>query len=120
MFKVYVVPEDDSKKAKAKAWVKNRVTDAQCWCSENKELIAVLAPGIIGAVTFGIKAISKHNNIMRQQDLKEKYVYDTSLGHYWELKRKLSNSQWSEIERRRNSGESLGQILASMGVLKGL
>ena len=116
--KIYVVPENSSRKAKAKAWFKNRMTDITEWWDENKNVVAVVGPAVIGGIAVGVKVIGKHINLDKEQALKDRYVYDTSLGHYWELKKKLSNAEWTEIERRRNAGEKLGSILENMRVLK--
>lgn len=116
--RVYVVPENDTKRSKAKAWLKNRWTDVSCWCSENKGLLMVAVPTVIGGITATVKVVGKNINLNKEQNLKEKFVYDTSLGHYWELRQKLTNGQWTEIERRRANGETLGQILNDMKVLK--
>lgn len=116
--RVYVVPENDKRTSKFKAWVKNRWTDVSCWCSEHKTEIMVVAPVVIGGIATTAKIVGKSVNLNKEQNLKEKFVYDTSLGHYWELRQKLTNSQWTEIERRRANGETLGQILNDMKVLK--
>lgn len=110
--------KDDSKWTKAKCWIKNRITNASAWCSENKRTIAVVAPVIIGGIATIVKVVGKTVNLNKEQDMKDLHVYDTSLGHYWELKSKLDNSQWTEINRRRDAGESLGKILDDMKVLK--
>lgn len=68
--------------------------------------------------TSAVKAIGKRVNLKKEQDLKENYCYDRSLGHYWELRRKLSNDEWLEIERRKRQGESLADILWDLRVLK--
>lgn len=116
--KVYVVPENDTKRAKTKAWFKNRMVDMSCWWDENKDVVSVVAPVVIGGLTVGAKVIGKYVNLGKEQALKDRYVYDTSLGHYWELRKKLTNAEWTEIERRRNAGEKLGSILENMKVLK--
>ena len=85
--------------------------------NNNKESIITFTPLAAGIVTLGIKTIGKHRNLRMQKYNKERYVYDTSLGHYWKLSRKLKNSEWLEIERRRAKGERLADILASMKVL---
>lgn len=117
---IYVVPKDGSKKEKARAWWKNTRNKAETWWAENKEIVSVVAPAALGAAAWGFRVLGKRANLRKEQTLKDKFVYDTSLGHYWELKKKLTNEQWVEIENRRRNGESLGNILARMGVLKGL
>lgn len=54
----------------------------------------------------------------KEQQMKDLYCYDRSQGHYWQLKRKLSNSDWVKINERRSAGETLANILADMNVLK--
>lgn len=107
------VVEDDAKKEK---WTTRIVN----WWDQNKEIVMIVVPPAIGLLTLGVKTFGKRINLQKEQNLKDRYVYDASLGHYWELKKKLSNSQWTEIERRKKTGECLGQILADMNVLKGL
>lgn len=116
--RIYVVPENNTKRSKAKAWIKNRWTDVSCWCSDHKTEIMFAGPVVIGGIATISKVVGKHINLNKEQTIKEKFVYDTSLGHYWELRQKLTNGQWTEIERRRANGETLGQILNDMKVLK--
>ena len=118
MVKVYVVPKDNSKKERFKAWCKNRKTDVQCFWDENKEAIVALTPVVIGGVTVLAKSISKHNAIKAEQFLKERKIYDPRMGHYYELKRKPTPIQWTEIDERFRNGEGYGQILKDMGLLK--
>lgn len=88
------------------------------WCFDNKEEILLAIPAICGLLYKGSKTIGKRVNLAEEKRLKENYVYDRSLGHYWELRRKLTNSEWAEIERRKRNGEKLADILSSMRVLK--
>ena len=118
MVKVYVVPKDNSKKEKLKAWCKNRKTDIQCFWAENKEEIVALTPVVIGGVTVLAKAISKHNAIRAEQILKDRKIYDPRMGHYYELRKKPTDWQWTEIDKRYKNGEGYGQILKDMGLLK--
>lgn len=94
---------------------KQKVTD---WWDRNKVYVAVAAP-IAGKIAVETIKVVKRNHVarieLRNKDLR---LYDTSLGHYWELRRKLNNSDWVTINRRRNLGESLGDILEEMRVLK--
>lgn len=116
--KLYVLPENDSKKARIKAWLHNRKVDAEDLWENHKEEIMIITPAAIGALTMGIRVIGKHVNLRKEEMIKDLRIYDTSLGHYWELRKKLNNDQWLEIERRRSAGEKLGDILDSMNVLK--
>ena len=118
MMKVHVVPEDNSKKAKAKAWVKNRLVDIRCFWPENKEAIVTLTPVVVGGVTVLARVIGKHNRLVQETKLKELYVWDPKLGMYYQLRKKMTNEQRLELDRRKNAGESIGNILASMKVLK--
>jgi len=116
---LYVVPKDDSKKERAKAWLKNKKAEAECWWAENKEMVMVIAPPVIGAGTMLIRVISKRHHLRAMENLKTKMIYDHSRGFYYELKKKLTNTQRVEIAARRKSGEDLFQILLDMNVLKG-
>lgn len=104
--------EERRKKIEA---VKKKVAD---WWDDNKVYVAVAAP-IAGKVLLETVRAAKRHHVarieLRNKDLR---LYDTSLGHYWELKRKLNNSDWVTINRRRNHGESLGDILEELRVLK--
>lgn len=88
------------------------------WCSENKEMLIVLTPVIIKGVTTVTKVVGKRVNLSKQQEVKDLYCYDRSLGHYWRLRRELSNDEWLEIDRRKKDGERLSDILDELKVLK--
>lgn len=118
MLKVYVVPKDDSRKEKAKCWVKNRITDIRCFWADNKETIVTLVPVVVGGVTVLARVIGKQARINQERDLKELYVWDPKLGMYYQLRKKMTNAQRLELDRRKEQGESIGNILASMKVLK--
>lgn len=104
------------RKVKVKAcYVGNK---AVAWVKRNPELTIAAIPVVAGAVKFAGKNLIKRANTREAERVKQEYCYDPSLGHYWELKRKLSNQEWLRIERRRKDGEKLGDILSSMNVLK--
>lgn len=77
-----------------------------------------LTPIVIGGLTTITKVVGKHVNLRKQETLKDLYCYDRSLGHYWRLRRELSNQEWLEVDRRKRNGERLADILADMRVLK--
>lgn len=118
MVKVYVVPKDDSKKEKFKAWCKNRKTDVECFWAENKEAAVALAPVVIGGLTMLGKAISKHNRIKAEEMLKNRKIYDPRMGHYYTMRRTPKPIEWTEIDERFRAGEGYGQILKDMGLLE--
>ncbi|MBO7450966.1 MAG: hypothetical protein J6U54_11435 [Clostridiales bacterium] len=95
------------------------------WCSNNKELAVILIPAGIGVGTALVKGgihitkgIIRSHNLKKEEVLKDMYCYDRSLGHYWELRRKLTNDEWISIENRRKQGERLADILEDLQVLK--
>ena len=61
--------------------------------------------------------LSKHAALTKEQTLKDLYCYDRSLGHYWKLRRELTNEEWLEIDKRKKNGERLSDILDAMRVL---
>lgn len=102
----------------AKRTIKTKVNKTIKWLEENPEVVIVVAPIVIGGVVKLTQAGIRHHNLTLETKHREKYVYDRSLGHYWELRRKLSNNEWGAIETRRRRGESLGKILGDMKVLR--
>lgn len=97
---------------------KTRFRNFTYWCSRNKEVIITLAPIVISGTIALVKVISRHNNNRKSQELHDLYCYDRSLGHYWKLRRELTNKEWLEIDLRRKNGERLADILDSLKVLK--
>lgn len=103
--------------AKAKA----KIHDGYVWCCEHQDETALIVAGsvtLLGAVGRTAKRIDRNRKLQQEQDLKDLYVYDRSLGIYHELRRKLRPSEALEIDRRRSDGESMAHILASMRLLK--
>ncbi len=101
-----------------KSKLKGKFNKGKEWIIDNKENIIVLAPIVIGLATPIVKTVSKHVTIKKAKDVKELYCYDRSLGHYWSLKRELTNNEWIAVDRRKKCGERLSDILESMKVLK--
>lgn len=101
-----------------KIWVRMKRDQGLNWCRENKETLAVLAPVVGGALINVVKISIKRSNLRDERALKERFIYDRSNGHYYELKRTLKSKEWMQIEARKANGESLGWILHDMRVLK--
>lgn len=84
---------------------------------ENKEAVVGLAAITGGLATKIIHGAIKRSNLKKESDNKELYCYDRSLGHYWKLRRRLTNDEWVEIDKRKKNGERLADILDEMKVL---
>ena len=112
--------EKESKRKEFKENVKRKFSNAVNFVSDHKEEIMILTPIIIAGIT-GVTKVSKgmirNHNLNKEQDLKELYCYDRSLGHYWKLRKPLSNNDWMTINNRKKNGETLADILSSMNVL---
>jgi len=101
--------------------VKVKVRETYQWCCEHRDETAFIVTtgiGAIGAITKLGRRIDHKLDLKKEQDLKDLYVYDRSLGIYHELRRKLKPSEAMEIDRRRANGESMVHILNNMRLLK--
>ena len=98
--------------------VKMKGAEVLSWAQRNPQAtIGILSvAGSVGG--FLVKNLTKNRLLNKEQRLKDNYVYDRSLGHYWELDHKLSSKEWVEIDKRRSDGERMGDILVDMKVLK--
>lgn len=108
----------EAKKREFKEKVNSKIQSGKEWLERNKETVIAAAPVVIGSIAGLVKAVNKRNNLHKQEVLKDEYCYDRSLGHYWRLRRPLSNKEWLEIDKRKKNGERLSDILDEMKVLK--
>lgn len=110
--------ERESKKRAFKEKVHTKIQNGKEWVMKNKEAVFTLTPVVIGGFTTVVKVVGKRINTRKQEELKDLYCYDRSLGHYWRLRRELTNKEWLEIDQRKKNGERLSDILNEMKVLK--
>lgn len=110
--------EKESKKREREEKAKKKLNDVADFIRNHKSEIAIILPATIGLASAGVKGVVKINRLKKEQNLKDLYCYDNSLGHYWRLRRRLSNREWVEIDRRKRTGERLADILSDFGVLK--
>lgn len=108
----------ESKRREFKEKFSSKIQSGKDWFLRNKEAVITITPVIIGGVTTVCKVVGKHINQRNEKSLKEHYCYDRSLGHYWKLRRELTNDEWLEIDRRKKKGERLSDILDELKVLK--
>lgn len=122
MGKVYDYDElvNNKKKADRRAWVYDKVNRVKWFVEDHKAQIAAVAaatPAVVGTVMQVAKMVNQNNRLRKQKNLKELYCYDRSLGHYWKLRRELTNDEWLAIDARKRSGERLADILKELNVL---
>lgn len=116
----------DLKRAHRKAWCREKFQDAKRWCRNNKEMVIIMAPIVVGGVISITKTIvkgvgrgiNKSIILAKEDELKNMYCYDRSLGHYWKLRKKPTNNEWLRIDRRKADGERLADILEDMKLLR--
>lgn len=105
----------------AKTNAKFAVQNALAWAVENKELVIAAIPlATIGAngINKTVNAITRSRAAKAEEAVKKLYVYDRRNGMYLKLRKTLTSAQKSEIDRRRQNGETLTQILTSMRMLR--
>lgn len=98
--------------------VVNAANTVMTTAKNNKEIVAVAIP-IVAKIAYDVvKGVSRNSQLNREQRLKDNYIWDPRLGMYFECKHKLTTNQRLEFANRRDRGESVGNILRSMKVLK--
>lgn len=122
MGRVYDYDElvNNKKKADRRAWVYEKVNKAKWFVEDHKAQIAAVAaatPVVVGTIMQIARMVSQQDRLKKAKDLKELYCYDRSLGHYWKLRRELTNDEWLAIDARKRSGERLADILKELNVL---
>ena len=112
----------EQKKRERKKWFSRKIEAIVNWIKGDSA--AIIIPAIATAIGFLIrliitlvKSVSKSSSLKKQAELKDLYCYDRSLGHYWKLRRKLTNNDWVEINKRKKNGEKLADILSELKVL---
>lgn len=120
MGKIYTVDfrSNEEKVKDLKLKIKSKLHDGKEWLMRNKETVIFLTPIVVGGVTTVVKVVGKHVNLRKEESVKNLYCYDRSLGHYWALRRELTNREWLEIDARKSNGERMADILDDLKVLK--
>ena len=115
----------DLKRAERKAKIKQFLLNVKDFYVENPELAGLATLGITGAIGVGVKlcktgiSSAHHARVAHiEQHRRDFQIYDNQLGSYLNLNRKLSNNDKVRIARRKKNGETLVEILDSMGALK--
>lgn len=98
--------------------VKDKCRRTVDYLKENKEVLLIVLPLAGAAVAGTIKLTTKIVNNHRLETIKKKYIYDPSGGFYWPTRRALTGAEKLELDERHRNGESYGQILVDMKLLK--
>lgn len=110
--------EEETRWDAFKRKTKEKAHNAKDWACRNADRLCMAAPATAIIVGKVCNTIDRGVRAKQRQDLRKAAVYDCSERHHWFLKRKLSNAEWAEVQKRRKRGERLGDILESMRVLK--
>lgn len=116
--KVINKEEIKTKIGQAKFRVRGAIFKAKTWVEQNPEKAAIIASGAYAVAQYAGKAVIKDIRNNREATQLKLRCYDPSKGHYYYLKRELSNKEWLMIDKRRDAGEKLPDILEDMRVLK--
>ena len=92
------------------------IVKAAEWARDNWEVISVVGVPTLMLVGRGVKSLHRNHERHQQQMLKDRYIYDRSTGHYWKLNRTPRQSDWLELERRRQDS-TLGEALRDMRLI---
>ena len=90
--------------------VEQKIKSSRNWILNHKQTIIFVAPLVIGMVRRRKYSKNKYN--------KSYSFYDEKFRHYWRLKREPSNNDWVIIDKRKNNGENMYDILKDLKVLK--
>lgn len=108
---------DKEKIENGKATVKEKLGQAWEFAKEHPAESLALATTAVGGLFGLVKRADRNAAIRKEQELKDRYIYDRSLGKYWKTRKVPSTGEQLEIERRKRNGESMGDILSSMRLL---
>ena len=97
--------------------LKVKVYNGTMWVKDHKEIIGAIAPFAFGALIEIISASSRVKAAKIEQNIKYRSVYDTSTGHWYELKRPLKGKEYIEFDERISNGEKLIDILIDMKLI---
>lgn len=102
-------------------FVKRKAREGWEWVKDNKEMVLICVP-VASAAVAGVCKITSNairlHKVHKEELIKNTYIYDPSLGFYWPMKRALTGAEKLEFDARRKAGETTGEILRSMKVLK--
>ncbi len=115
------MPEIDLDKVKVESKFHEKMRKLGDWCRVHKDELIVggtVFTSLAGVAVKWNRGRQKLKQVEQEQFNKDRYVYDRSLGMYLKLKRPLGNNDYVLINQRKQQGEKLSNILASMNLLE--
>lgn len=107
--------KEKAKKAKTELdWQTYRLEE---WAKANPYEAATVGVAFLGAVVEIGRRIDRNARVRKEAMLKNRFIYDRSLGSYWKLRRVPTQSEMLKIERLRKSGMSYGDILTRLKLI---
>lgn len=88
------------------------------WVADNKEIVIVAVPAGVAIIKLAYIGVSKAIRHHDEKVLKDRRIYDRSIGRYLTLRRPLTSSEQLELTRRKENGENTALILNDMGLLR--
>lgn len=87
------------------------------WCKQNPQFAVSLGIGVLSAAVGIAKTAARSAETKEIKQRRLRSVYDRSKGHYYDMKRIPKPKEWEEIDRRKDDGESYGEILRDMNLI---
>ena len=108
---------------KFKYKTKDKIDGAIRWVKDKPQEAAIVGSVVIVGADKLFKGIKKLKELQPTQaeldrEWQETHVYDRSLGFYYTLKRPMRGNEAIEFSQRKKRGETTGDILRSMNLLK--
>lgn len=102
-----------------KAWEQAKAAGSQGirFVRDNREMIAMGIPVAIAAMKAG-QSLAVNRRIKDERRRIDHTYYEPRTGFHWDLKRKLTNAERAEIQRRQQAGEMTYDILRQMKLIK--
>ena len=107
----------EEKKRKVIGKISDTYQKAKGWVVEHPAESVTVVTSIIGATIGLVKRADRKADLKKAEQLKDRYIYDRSIGGYWHTRRKLTSSDMLEIEQQKKAGRGTGEILRDMRLL---
>lgn len=104
----------------AKYVIQTKVQDAVEWIKDHPTESVMLATAGTAALSEVRKCVNRAHqmsDMRKEQELRDRYIYDRSSGMYLKTRKNLTQAERTEYSIRRSRGESAVDILRSLRLL---